>query len=114
MRKEIDPAEVVAPQAVPLSRALVLRTALDIVDRDGVAGLSMRRLGDALNRDPMSLYRYAANKAALLDGVAGGEPDTTYGVDDASMSTSPVALPEGRPGAASQPIANEAPTPDDP
>ena len=48
----------------------MLRTALDIVDRDGVAGLSMRRLGDALNRDPMSLYRYAANKAALLDGVA--------------------------------------------
>jgi AcrR family transcriptional regulator len=70
MRKEIDPPEVNAPQAVPLSRALVLRTALSIVDRDGVAGLSMRRLGDALNRDPMSLYRYAANKAALLDGVA--------------------------------------------
>ncbi|MGB7981391.1 MAG: TetR/AcrR family transcriptional regulator C-terminal domain-containing protein [Candidatus Nanopelagicales bacterium] len=70
MRKEIDPPEVVAPEAVPLSRALVLRTALDLVDRDGVAGLSMRRLGDALNRDPMSLYRYAANKAALLDGVA--------------------------------------------
>ena len=70
MRNEIDPPEVGDPQAVPLSRALVLRTALDIVDRDGVAGLSMRRLGDALNRDPMSLYRYAANKAALLDGVA--------------------------------------------
>jgi AcrR family transcriptional regulator len=30
----------------------------------------MRRLGHALGRDPMSLYRYAANKTALLDGVA--------------------------------------------
>jgi len=44
--------------------------ALEIVDRDGVEGLSMRRLGHAVGRDPMTLYRYAANKAALLDGVA--------------------------------------------
>ena len=64
MRKDID------PHPAPLSRELVLSTALDIVDRDGVAGLSMRRLGSALDRDPMSLYRYAASKAALLDGVA--------------------------------------------
>ena len=54
----------------PLSRAVVLEAALEIVDRDGVAGLSMRRLAGALDRDPMTLYRYAANKAALLDGVA--------------------------------------------
>ena len=70
MTIEIDPPDVAGPPAAPLTRALVLRTALDIVDRDGVAGLSMRRLGGALDRDPMSLYRYAANKAALLDGVA--------------------------------------------
>jgi AcrR family transcriptional regulator len=30
----------------------------------------MRRLARALDRDPMVLYRHAANKAALLDGVA--------------------------------------------
>ncbi len=53
-----------------LSRELVLSTALEIIDRDGVEGLSMRRLGQALDSDPMSLYRYAENKAALLDGVA--------------------------------------------
>jgi AcrR family transcriptional regulator len=29
----------------------------------------VRRLGHALGRDPMSLYRYAANKTDLLDGV---------------------------------------------
>jgi AcrR family transcriptional regulator len=54
----------------PLSRALVIQAALEIVDHDGVAGLSMRRLAGALDRDPMTLYRYAENKAALLDGVA--------------------------------------------
>jgi AcrR family transcriptional regulator len=53
-----------------MTRELVLRTALEIIDQDGVEGLSMRRLGRALGRDPMALYRYAPNKPALLDGVA--------------------------------------------
>jgi AcrR family transcriptional regulator len=44
---------------------MVPATALEIIDRNGVHGLSMRRLG----RDPMTLYRHAPNKAALLDGV---------------------------------------------
>ena len=52
-----------------LTREQVLNAALEIVDRDGVDGLTMRRLGQALDRDPMTLYRYAANKGALLDGI---------------------------------------------
>jgi AcrR family transcriptional regulator len=52
-----------------VTREVVLSTALDLIDRDGAAGLSMRRLARALNRDPMILYRHAPNKAALLDGV---------------------------------------------
>lgn len=53
----------------PLSREIVLSAALTIIDEGGVDGLSMRRLGKALDRNPMTLYRYAPNKAALLDGV---------------------------------------------
>lgn len=53
-----------------LSRARMLACALEIIDREGVEKLSMRRLARALDHDPMSLYRYADNKAALLDGVA--------------------------------------------
>ncbi|UDM05498.1 TetR/AcrR family transcriptional regulator C-terminal domain-containing protein [Streptomyces longhuiensis] len=53
-----------------LTRDRVLACALEIIDRDGVDGLTMRRLARALERDPMSLYRHASNKAALLDGVA--------------------------------------------
>jgi AcrR family transcriptional regulator len=64
------PKGALARESSPMSRELVLSTALAIIDEGGVAGLSMRRLGHALGRDPMSLYRYAANKAALLDGVA--------------------------------------------
>lgn len=54
---------------ITLTREIVLSAALEIIDRDGADGLTMRRLGQALGRDPMALYRYAANKNALLDGV---------------------------------------------
>jgi AcrR family transcriptional regulator len=53
-----------------ITRDVVLATALEIIDRDGADGLSIRRLARALNRDPMIIYRHAPNKAALLDGVA--------------------------------------------
>ncbi|MGO9155723.1 TetR/AcrR family transcriptional regulator C-terminal domain-containing protein [Mycobacterium sp.] len=53
-----------------LNRAIILQTALRIVDRDGVDGLSMRRLSEAVGRDPVMLYRHVSNKAAVLDGVA--------------------------------------------
>lgn len=52
-----------------ITRELVLATALEMIDRDGADALSMRRLGAALARDPMILYRHAPGKAALLDGV---------------------------------------------
>jgi len=54
----------------PISRSLILQTALGIIDRDGVDRLSMRRLSDAVGRDPTVLYRHLPNKAAVLDGVA--------------------------------------------
>ena len=47
-----------------------LDAALEIIDRDGIEALTMRRLGQALHRDPMALYRHAPNKASLLDGIA--------------------------------------------
>ncbi|MFE5704226.1 TetR/AcrR family transcriptional regulator C-terminal domain-containing protein [Rhodococcus koreensis] len=57
-------------ETAPLTRELILACALGIIDRDGIDGLTMRRLGKALDRDPMTLYRHAPNKAALLDGIA--------------------------------------------
>ena len=54
----------------PISRSLILQTALTIIDRDGVDSLSMRRLSEAVGRDPAVLYRHLPNKAAVLDGVA--------------------------------------------
>ena len=70
--------EVTGDESVPaadrdsgqITRAVILRTALGIIDRDGVEALSMRRLSDAVQRDTTVLYRHVASKSAVLDGVA--------------------------------------------
>jgi AcrR family transcriptional regulator len=53
----------------PLSRALVLETAVGLADHEGLGALSMRRLGQELGVEAMSLYHHVANKEALLDGM---------------------------------------------
>jgi len=53
----------------PLSRERVLRTAVAIADANGVEALTMRRLGEELGAEAMSLYYHVANKNALLDGI---------------------------------------------
>lgn len=54
---------------VPLTRERVLTTALQLVDEEGLEALTRRRLGQELGRDAMALYRYAPDRAALLDGI---------------------------------------------
>lgn len=53
----------------PLSRERVLGAALALVDREGLEAISMRRLGEELGVEAMSLYNHVASKTALLDGV---------------------------------------------
>jgi AcrR family transcriptional regulator len=64
------PAGDAANRDGKITRDVVLAAALELIDRGGVDSLSMRCLAAALDRDPMILYRHAANKAAVLDGVA--------------------------------------------
>lgn len=52
-----------------LTHERVISTALSIVDRDGLDKLSMRKLGTELGVDPMAVYHYIPNKAALLDAL---------------------------------------------
>ncbi|QMU78800.1 TetR family transcriptional regulator [Streptacidiphilus sp. PB12-B1b] len=53
-----------------LRRADVLRGALELLDAEGLDGLTMRKLGAALNVQAGGLYRHFANKEALLDAMA--------------------------------------------
>ncbi|QDU83170.1 Tetracycline repressor protein class H [Planctomycetes bacterium Pla163] len=58
------------PEArTPLTRERVLAAALELADADGLSALSMRRLGQALGVEAMSLYNHVPNKAAILDGL---------------------------------------------
>ncbi len=57
------------PPRAPLTRDLALSTALSLADRDGLDGLSMRRLAEELRVEAMSLYHHVANKEAILDGM---------------------------------------------
>jgi len=54
---------------IPLTRDRVLRAAVALADRDGVASLSMRKLAKELGVEAMSLYHHVAGKDALLDGM---------------------------------------------
>jgi AcrR family transcriptional regulator len=58
-----------AQTRTPLSRDRILRTALALADAHGVEVLTMRRLGDELGFEAMSLYRHVANKHDLLNGL---------------------------------------------
>lgn len=52
-----------------LDRDTVLRAAVALADEVGLAALSMRKLGDAVGVEAMSLYNHVANKEDLLDGM---------------------------------------------
>jgi AcrR family transcriptional regulator len=52
-----------------LSRERILDTALAVADDEGIEALSMRKLGQALGYEAMSLYNHVGNKDDLLDGI---------------------------------------------
>jgi AcrR family transcriptional regulator len=52
-----------------MNREQVLRAAVALADEAGIEALSMRRLGQALGVEAMSLYNHVAGKEALLDGM---------------------------------------------
>jgi AcrR family transcriptional regulator len=53
----------------PLSRERVLRAAIELADKEGIESLTMRRLGQHLGVEAMSLYKHVANKDDILDGI---------------------------------------------
>jgi len=53
----------------PLNRDRILAAALELVDDQGIEALSMRKLGQALGYEAMSLYNHVANKEDLLAGI---------------------------------------------
>lgn len=58
-----------APPVARLTRELVLREAIALLDEEGLEALTMRRLGERLGVVPMALYRHVKHKDDLLDGL---------------------------------------------
>ncbi len=52
-----------------LTRERVLQAAVDLADNAGLEAVSMRRLGQELGVEAMSLYNHVNNKDDLLDGM---------------------------------------------
>ena len=82
MARSTKPA---AEARTPLNRERVLQTAVALADESGIASLSMRKLGEAVGVEAMSLYNHVANKEELLDGMVDrvfGEIDLPLGGAD--------------------------------
>jgi len=61
---------VARPKVALISRRKVLETALAIIDQDGLEGLTIRRLADALGVNGASLYHHFEHKDEILIGAA--------------------------------------------
>ena len=70
MPKPPVPAGENATPRVPLSRERILNAALALADEGGVEAVSMRKVGQVLGVEAMSLYKHVADKEAILDGIA--------------------------------------------
>lgn len=55
-----------SPRTSPLDVESIVDGACRIIERDGLAGLSMRKLGRELSVDPMAVYHHVPNKRTLL------------------------------------------------
>lgn len=74
------------PAKAPLSRDAIVSMALDLLDKDGLRGLSLRRVAAALDTGAASLYVYIANLDELYSLM----------LDQALGAVQPPAVP-GRP-----------------
>ena len=84
---------------LPLNRDRILNAALELADEGGIESLTMRKLGQALGFEAMSLYNHVANKDDVLDGIldlvlAESEPPSPHGDWDEAMRTSAISVHE--------------------
>ena len=57
------------PSRSTLTRDRIVDAALDVIDRAGLDGLSMRKLGAELGVEAMALYHHVGSKERLLEAV---------------------------------------------
>jgi AcrR family transcriptional regulator len=84
-RPSNDGPSATRPRREPLTRERVVAAALDVMDREGLDAVTMRRVGRELGVEAMSLYNHVRDKEDLLDGVVeavlAGYRDTDRSLD---------------------------------
>ena len=68
--KSALPVAKTRPKREPLNRERIAVAALELVDQEGLANLSTRKLGARLGVEGMAIYRHYPSMEALLDAVA--------------------------------------------
>src|SRR6184192_754654 len=86
-----------AEPRLPLSRDRILHAALELADKGGIESLTMRKLGQKLGFEAMSLYNHVANKDDVIDGIldlvlAEGELPAPYGDWDTAVRESAISV----------------------
>src|SRR5262245_15067447 len=81
----------------PLSRERILQAALELADESGIESVTMRKLGQALGFEAMSLYNHVASKDDLLDGILDlvldeTKPPAAEGQWDAAIRASAISV----------------------
>jgi AcrR family transcriptional regulator len=79
----------------PLSRERILDTAIRLADEAGIESLTMRKLGEALGVEAMSLYHHVENKGDVVDAIVDrivGEIELPSGGDDWRTAISKCAV----------------------
>lgn len=71
-----------SPARQPLSAERVIEGAVGLADQIGVDALTIRKLADALDTKPMTIYHHVANKDAIIDGMV----DQVYGEIDLPLT----------------------------
>jgi AcrR family transcriptional regulator len=66
----MTPRKTPTATRVRLNRDRVIAAAIALADTAGMDGLSMRRLGEVLGVEAMSIYNHVANKDDLINGMA--------------------------------------------
>ncbi len=70
-----------------LDRRRILGAAVSIIDTEGLRSLTMRRLGDYLEVEAMSIYHHVHGREELLDGVVEAVVDELYGDPEVHMTS---------------------------
>lgn len=64
-----ETSETTVESRAPLTRERVLTAAVELGDQEGIEAVSMRKLGQELGVEAMSLYNHVANKEDVLGGM---------------------------------------------